>query len=246
MTTTVEYDAESGGYTKVTKLGDMVISREYMTFEEYQNYQMNELMKKYWNERSSVGDTSSDDGLLSRIPGFNEISKKVDGLLAIPNISINPSGSADLTFQIVNNYRNDPVLDANRRSVTTFDFDENLQISLNAKIGDLFDFDINWNTQATFDFENKIKLKYEGKEDDIFPIDGAREEFARIVSDVRKGKKAEPAQKKKSTYTERVDKAYVSFLKTISRSRTQAERKEALEYIAKLRLQLDELEKELS
>lgn len=73
-----------------------------------------------------------------------------------------------------------------------------------------------------------------------------REEFARIVSDVRKGKKAEPAQKKKSTYTERVDKAYVSFLKTISRSRTQAERKEALEYIAKLRLQLDELEKELS
>ena len=73
-----------------------------------------------------------------------------------------------------------------------------------------------------------------------------REEFARIVSDVRKSKKAEPAQKKKSTYTERVDKAYVSFLKTISRSRTQAERKEALEYIAKLRLQLDELEKELS
>ena len=170
VTTTVEYDAESGGYTKVTKLGDMVISREYMTFEEYQNYQMNELMKKYWNERSSVGDTSSDDGLLSRIPGFNEISKKVDGLLAIPNISINPSGSADLTFQIVNNYRNDPVLDANRRSVTTFDFDENLQISLNAKIGDLFDFDINWNTQATFDFENKIKLKYEGKEDDILQL----------------------------------------------------------------------------
>ena len=73
-----------------------------------------------------------------------------------------------------------------------------------------------------------------------------REEFARIVSDEKKKKKAEPAQKKKSTYTERVDKAYVSFLKTISRSRTQAERKEALEYIAKLRLQLDELEKELS
>ena len=73
-----------------------------------------------------------------------------------------------------------------------------------------------------------------------------REEFARIVSDVRKGKKAEPAQKKKSTYAERVDKACASFLKTISRSRTQSERKEALEYIAKLRLQLDELEKELS
>ena len=32
--TTVEYDAQSGSYIKVTRLGDMVISREYMTFEE--------------------------------------------------------------------------------------------------------------------------------------------------------------------------------------------------------------------
>ena len=100
--TTVEYDAQSGSYIKVTRLGDMVISREYMTFEEYQSYQMDQLMKKYWNEKSAVGDTASDDGLLSRIPGFSEISKKVDGLLAIPDISINPTGSADLTFQIVN------------------------------------------------------------------------------------------------------------------------------------------------
>ena len=145
LTTTVEYDAESGTYTKVTRVGDMVVNREYMTFEEYQNYQMNQLMMQYWNERSSVGDTSSDDGLLSRIP-------------------------ADLTFQIVNNFRDDYNLDANRRSVTTFDFDENIQVSLNAKIGDLFDFDINWNTQATFDFENKIKLKFEGKEDDIIQL----------------------------------------------------------------------------
>ena len=168
--TTVEYDAPSGTYTKVTRVGDMVINREYMTFEEYQNYQMDQLIKQYWNERTAVGDTTSDDGFLSRIPGFSEVSKKVDGLLSIPDISINPTGSADLTFQIVNNFRDDYNLDANRRSVTRFDFDENIQVSLNAKIGDLFDFDINWNTQATFDFENKIKLKYEGKEDDILQL----------------------------------------------------------------------------
>lgn len=169
-TTVVEYDAQSNSYVKVTRVGDMVIDRQYMTFEEYQNYQMDQLMRQYWDERSAQSDTAADDGLLSKIPGFSEISKKVDGLLAIPNISINPSGSADLTFQIVNNYRDDYNIDANRRSVTTFDFDENIQVNLNAKIGDLFDFDINWNTQATFDFENKIKLKYEGKEDDILQL----------------------------------------------------------------------------
>ena len=67
-TVTVEYDAESGGYVKVTRVGDMVIDRQYMTFEEYQDYQMTELMKKYWNERSATSDSASDDGLLSRIP----------------------------------------------------------------------------------------------------------------------------------------------------------------------------------
>ena len=170
ITTTVEYDTETGGYVKVTRVGDMVIGREYMTFEEYQDYQMDQLMKKYWNDRSAQGDTASDDGLLSRIPGFSEISKKVDGLLAIPDISINPTGSVDLTFQGVNNFRDDPQLDINLRNNFNFDFDENIQVSLNAKIGDLFDFDINWNTRATFDFENKIKLQYAGKEDEIVQL----------------------------------------------------------------------------
>ena len=171
VTTTVEYDPQSNSYTKVTRVGDMVIDRQYMTFEEYQNWQMDQLMQQYWKEKTSTGDTAaSKGGLLDKIPGFSEISKKVDALLSIPDISINPSGSADLTFQIVNNYRNDPSLDANRRSVTTFDFDENIQVSLNVKIGDLINTDINWNTQATFDFENKIKLKYEGKEDDILQL----------------------------------------------------------------------------
>ena len=171
VTTTVEYDPQSNSYTKVTRVGDMVVDRQYMTFEEYQNWQMDQLMQKYWKEKTATGDTSTSKGsLLDKIPGFSEISKKVDALLAIPDISINPTGSADLTFQIINNYRNDPALDANRRSVTTFDFDENIQVSLNVKIGDLINTDINWNTQATFDFENKIKLRYDGKEDDILQL----------------------------------------------------------------------------
>ena len=170
ITTTVEYDPSSGGYYRITRVGDMVVGREYMTFEEYQQYQTDQLMRRYWHQRSSQGDTATDDGLLSRIPGFSEISKKVDGLLAIPDISINPTGSVDLTFQGVNTFRDDPQLDYRLRNQFHFDFDENIQVSMNAKIGDLFDFDINWNTKATFDFENKIKLQYEGKEDDILQL----------------------------------------------------------------------------
>lgn len=171
ITTTVEYDAATGDYVRITKVGDMIIGREYMSFEEYQNWQMDQLLSKYWNEKKegTVLD-NAEGGLLNKIPGFNQISQKLDLLDGKPLISINPSGSADLTFQILNNYRKDPQRDQRERNVTTFDFDENIQINLNAKIGDLIDFDINENTKATFDFENKIKLKYEGKEDDILQL----------------------------------------------------------------------------
>ena len=169
--TEVEYNPETGDYVKITKVGDMVIGREYMSFEEYQDWQMDQLLDKYWNEKKegSVLDNAG-GGLLSKIPGFDQITQKLDLLNGKPLISINPSGSAELTFQVVNNYREDPQVDQRQRSVTNFDFDENIQINLNAKIGDLFDFDINQNTKATFDFENKIKLKYEGKEDDILQL----------------------------------------------------------------------------
>lgn len=171
VTTTVEYNPETKDYVKVTKVGDVVLSREYMSFSDYQDYQMEQLMRQYWDEkREGTVLDNAEGGLLSKIPGFNQISQKLEAIMGKPEIKITPSGSAELTFQIVNNYRNDPQRDASERSVTTFDFDENLQINLNAKIGDLISFDINQNTNATFDFENKIKLKYEGKEDDILQL----------------------------------------------------------------------------
>ena len=171
ITTEVQYDPDSRSYVRITKLGDMVLSRETMTMEEYQDWQMEELMQRYWNDK--VGGTpldAPDEGLLSKIPGFAQISQKLDILDGKPLFSVDPSGTVELTFQLVNNYRNDPQRDASERSVTTFDFDENIQVNLNAKIGDIIDFNINQNTKATFDFENQKKIKYEGKEDDILQL----------------------------------------------------------------------------
>ena len=171
VTTTVEYNAETGDYVKLTKVGDMIIGREYLTFQQYQDWQMSQLMDKYWKEKSegSVLD-NAEGGLLNKIPGFSQISEKLSVLDRDLKPKIEASGNVDLTFQIINNYRNDPQRDAHERSVTTFDFDENIQINLNAKIGDLIDFNINENTRSTFDFENKKKIKYEGKEDDILQL----------------------------------------------------------------------------
>ena len=169
VTTSVEYRPATGDYVKYIKVGDMIIDREYLTFEQYQQWQMDQVIGKYWNEKSegSVFD-NADGGLLSKLPGFSQITKKIDGIDLTPKI--NPSGSAELSFGFLNNFRDDPQVAEHQRNTFNFNFEENIQINLNAKIGDLIDFDINENTKPTFDFENKIKLKYEGKEDDILQL----------------------------------------------------------------------------
>lgn len=174
FTTEVQYNPQTNDYLILKKIGDMVIDRQYMTFEEYQNHQLEQLMQSYWTNRTKTAaldkNSGSSNNILDNIPGVNKLAGLAENLLGPNAIQINPSGSAELTFAVVNNKREDPAIDVNKRSVTNFDFDENIQINLNAKIGDLVNFDINQNTQAVFDFENTLKLKHEGKEDDILQL----------------------------------------------------------------------------
>ena len=57
-----------------------------------------------------------------------------------------------------------------QRKITQFDFDENIQLNVLAKVGDKIEFNLNYNTESNFEFDNKMKLKYEGKEDDIIQL----------------------------------------------------------------------------
>ena len=40
FTTEVQYNPKTNDYLILKKIGDIVVDRQYMTFEEYQNYQM--------------------------------------------------------------------------------------------------------------------------------------------------------------------------------------------------------------
>ena len=75
ITTTVEYDAESGTYVKVTRLGEMVLGKEYMTFDEYQDWKMDELMQQYWDEKKEGTVEFEDEKLiLIDTPGIYSLS----------------------------------------------------------------------------------------------------------------------------------------------------------------------------
>ena len=57
------------------------------------------------------------------------------------------------------------------RNTFGFDFDEKINLSINGKVGDKVNLNMNYNTEATFDFDSKkMKLKYDGKEDEIIKL----------------------------------------------------------------------------
>ena len=50
-------------------------------------------------------------------------------------------------------------------------FDEKINLSVNGKVGDKVNMNLNYNTDATFDYDaQNMKLKYDGKEDEIIKL----------------------------------------------------------------------------
>ena len=165
---TVEYDPATRQYVTVYKVGNMTYRiPKTMSFEEYQAMDMQKMLDNYWQERSEAASIDNSKGFIPKlhIPG-----KVFETIFGNNTVDIRPQGSAEITFGIISNRRDDPMLSTRQRRQTNFDFEEKIQMNVIAKIGDKIEFKTSYNTQATFDFENKLKLKYEGKEDDIIQL----------------------------------------------------------------------------
>ena len=163
------YDPVTQTYTYVQKAGDLQLSSPTpYSFEEYQQLDMNRSLQNYWRERAvTSGGGASRTGI---IPQIHIGGEAFDRIFGGNTIDIRPQGSAEVTFGVLSNRRDDPALDPRQRRNTNFDFQQRIQMSVMAKIGDKIEFNTNYNTEATFEFEQKLKLKYEGKEDEILKL----------------------------------------------------------------------------
>jgi cell surface protein SprA len=165
---TVEYDPVTHQYVRVYKIGKITYRvPETMTFEEFQEEDNKQMLQKYWKERAEAASIDNNKGF---IPKLHIGGKVFETIFGNNTVDIRPQGSAEITFGIVSNRRDDPMLNTTQRRQTNFDFNEKIQMNVIAKIGDKIEFKCNYNTEATFEFENKLKLKYEGKEDDIIQL----------------------------------------------------------------------------
>ena len=162
----VEYDPITGEYIFSSYIGDSLLYRHSstMTLEEYIQYQAALNESSFWQDKmdeqtDAYRETSNVIPKLN-IPGARK-------LFGSDFVEIRPQGSAELSFGLNTSRTDNPVLPEKQRRITTFDFDQKIQMNLTGKIGDLMQIGFNYNTEATFDFENQLNLNYSGEEDDI-------------------------------------------------------------------------------
>jgi cell surface protein SprA len=160
-----EYDTRTDSYLLRRKIGNLEIGRpEIMNLEEYRNYDMQNSMREYWQQRSKG---VTEDGRTGFIPGLTFGGEALDMIFGSDVVNIQPQGSAELIFG-VNTVKNErPDLQEELRRTTTFDFQEKIQMNVSGTIGDRVRLGINYNTEAMFEFENQTNLEYTGGEDDI-------------------------------------------------------------------------------
>ncbi|MFK7755795.1 MAG: cell surface protein SprA [Flavobacteriales bacterium] len=161
----VIYDPETGTYSIVQTIGDSLYYRTpiELTQEEYLDYDFKQNLSKYWNKQQEELDEENQ----AFAPKMTIDSKGFENIFGSNEIEIRPQGSAELSFGINVSKTDNPRIPERQRSITTFDFDQRIQLNVVGNIGTKLQLSTNYNTEATFDFENQMKLEYTGDEDEI-------------------------------------------------------------------------------
>ena len=162
----VIYDPVTGQYIVQSTVGGSFDYRPpmSMSLEEYLNYDMQRSMENYWLDRVEQDSESAQKGL---IPSIKVRGEAFDRIFGGNTIDIKPRGSAEVIFGVNISKTENPRIPVDQRRITTFNFDQRIQLNLIGSIGEKLKITTNYNTQATFDFENQVKLDYTGYEDEI-------------------------------------------------------------------------------
>ena len=132
LSTEIEYDPESNQYYFRNKIGKLDYRNPtYMTFDEYQQFDLDRSIKQYWRERSMMSSSKSRDGIIPSIYIGGQVFDKIFGS---NTIDIRPQGSAELTFGVLANKREDPTLNVRQQKTINFDFKNNIQMNVQAKL----------------------------------------------------------------------------------------------------------------
>lgn len=167
ITTTVDYEPNTGYYVIHTKIGDVDVATPYlMTDAEYKAYTEQKLMHAYWQQKISEVEHNNEKKFDITDMKFN--IGPADKVFGPGGVQLKMQGSAELLFGFKHQYIENPSLTLRARNNNIFDFDEKIQVNVNGNVGEKLNFNMNYNTEASFSFDQQnLKLAYKGQEDDI-------------------------------------------------------------------------------
>ena len=135
-------------------------------FEEYSQYQTDNLLKSYWQERSTAVD--GETALTSKrlIPKIY-ISPVFDRIFGGSYVEINPRGMVNLDFGGRFQRINNPSIPITQQRNGGFEFDQQISMNVVGKIGEKLKVTANFDNNNSFDFQNNLKVEFTGFEEDI-------------------------------------------------------------------------------
>jgi cell surface protein SprA len=165
--TETNYNPKTGNYDVTQKMGDINYRPEtYVEFQDYQDALFKKAVKEHWKSKIKADDLNNQNkkGIIPKLTVNSEIFDRIFGG---NNVSIKPTGTAELIFALNRNKTLNPAIPQRQQKVTNFDFNMRIQLNLIGQIGDKLKITTNYNTEASFDWENQMKLEYTGYEDEI-------------------------------------------------------------------------------
>lgn len=168
VTTTVEFDPETGMYVVHTRIGDNdIVTPFILSPEEYNDLALRQSMQEYYRQKNAETIEQKKD------QPFNFLDMQfglgpLDAIFGPGGVQLKTQGTVTVNMGVKSNKTDNPALSVAARRKTYFDFDQKIQATIAATVGDKMKFNMTYNTDATFEFDNKnLKLSYEGKEDEI-------------------------------------------------------------------------------
>ena len=173
VVSTIEYDPRNKIYIFRTKVGDMEVATPFsFSSDEYLQHTLKQSMTGYFKNKNSLLAKSGEDDDEFSLKNIKLNIGPTERLFGPGGVRFTASGYVEGTMGIRHTTDGNPTRSEKNRSRTAFDFDEDIQLNVQASVGDRINFDMNYDTQAMFDFDSKrIKLAYDaaaaGDEDGI-------------------------------------------------------------------------------
>ena len=163
-----EYDPATGMYIMHSRVGGFDITTPFMmSMEDYNNLINRREMFGYFQDRNAEIFEKPERQPFN-VLDMNFALGPLEKIFGPGGVRITTQGTIQLSMGIKSNKTDNPALSLKSRRKTYFSFDQKIQATIGASVGEKLKFDMTYNTDATFDFDSKnLKLQYEGTEDEI-------------------------------------------------------------------------------